>query len=117
MSVLRQLFHSSAGAPLFFYGEFRPVIEKDGSVLIDEESGEEVLEFQNYLRYFFEGSDEEELIKEVSLIAERWKWTDQSVRELPTLIRRKYAEEIIAMYEREKEAMDKAKSASRNKRK
>lgn len=54
-------------------------------------------------------SSEEELHKEVSLIAERWKWTDESIRALPTLSRRNYVNEICDMYEREKEAYEKAK--------
>jgi hypothetical protein len=65
---------------------------------------------------FFEASEDEDLIKEVSLVAERWKWSDESVRALPTIIRRRYVEEIISMYEREKEAMDKANRSVKNKR-
>lgn len=52
---------------------------------------------------------EENLRKEISIIAERWKWTDESIRNLPILTRRKYVEEICDMYEREHEAYEKAR--------
>lgn len=54
-------------------------------------------------------SSEEEMQKEVSIIAERWKWTDESIRNLPTLVRRNYVKEICDMYERERDAYEKAK--------
>lgn len=43
------------------------------------------------------------LENEITIIAERWKWSRTEIMTLPILERRRYVEKIIEMYEKENE--------------
>lgn len=58
---------------------------------------------------FFEASDKETLNQECAMLAERWNWTHEQIRSLTTNQRREYLEIVSDMYEKEKQAMEKAK--------
>ena len=70
----------------------------------------EKTEYINNLRFFYQASDSESLMKEVGIIAERWHWSHESIMALPTLVRRQYIQDISDMYDREKDAMKKARN-------
>lgn len=58
--------------------------------------------------FFFQCSPEEVLRKEYTVIAERWGWSPDQIKSLPTDERRFYIKQISEMYEREQEASRKA---------
>lgn len=62
------------------------------------------------LIYFFEASDTETLNRECALLAERWNWTHEQIRALDTNQRRQYLEIVSELYEKERQAMEKAKN-------
>lgn len=92
-------------ASVFFYFKGR-----DGRLVFEDDENFDFLEptYLINLVSFFRASDKINLIDECSIIAERWKWDDEKIRELPTDRRREYLDVIIDLYEREKEAMEKA---------
>ena len=67
-------------------------------------------EYTNNLRFFYQASDSDSLMKEVCIIAERWHWSHESIMTLPTLVRRQYIQDISDMYDKEKEEIRRAKN-------
>lgn len=88
---------------VFFYFKGR-----DGRLVFEDDEDFNPLVDPTYMINivaFFQASNRISLINECSIIAERWKWDDEKIRELPTNRRREYLEVILDLYEKEKEAM------------
>lgn len=58
---------------------------------------------------FFMSSTKDMLNQECAMLAERWHWTHEQVRALPTGQRREYLEIVNDLYQREHDALEKAK--------
>ena len=62
---------------------------------------------------FLECSPKEQLDQECAMLAERWNWTHEQIRELTTNQRHSYLEIVNDLYRKEKEAYEKAKQQSK----
>lgn len=61
---------------------------------------------------FFEASDRDALLSQCTAIAERWGWTHDEMMALPTEVRMAYLDEVMRMYERERDEAKRIKSES-----